>query len=84
MGYNDTPHNYQVYLPSHRMTIVCRDVKFVEDKVMSCSLEREIWLHKYEEVLAPKEEPQNVVEHPQAEEQRVEAPTHAETSGYGR
>ena len=56
MGYTDTPHNYRVYLPSHRMTIVRRDVKFDEEKAISCSLEREVLLHENEELLAPKEE----------------------------
>ena len=32
LGYTDTSHNYWVYLPSHKMTIVRRDVKFYEDK----------------------------------------------------
>lgn len=41
-------------------------------------------MHEYEELLAPKEEPRDVVEQPQAEEHRVEAPTHADTSRYGR
>ena len=46
-----------MYLPSNRMTLVYRDVKFDEEKVMRCSLERELQLHAYEELLAPKEEP---------------------------
>ena len=79
VGYTDTPHNYRVYLPSHRMTMVCRDVKFDEGKAMQISLGRELQAHAFEELLAPKEEPQDV-EQPQEEEQRVEAPTHAETS----
>jgi len=45
VGYNDTPHNYRVYLPSHRMTMVCRDVKFDGEKFMTCSLERELQLN---------------------------------------
>ena len=61
VGYTDTPHNYRVYLPSHRMTMVHRDVKFNEEKAMRCSLEREIQLHADEELLAPKEEPQDNV-----------------------
>ena len=48
------------------------------------SLERELQLHGEEEILAPKEEPWDDVEHPHAEEKRVEAPTHAETSRDGR
>lgn len=84
VGYTNTPHNYRVYLPSHRMTIVCRDVKFNEEKAMRCLLERELQLHGDEEILAPKEEPQGVVEKPQAWEQRVVAPTHAEKPRDGR
>lgn len=57
VGYTKTPHNYWVYLPSHRMTMVHRDVKFDEEKGMMCSLERELQLHGEEELLAPKEEP---------------------------
>ena len=30
--YNENPHNYHVYLPSLRMKIVRRDVKFDEEK----------------------------------------------------
>jgi len=63
VGYTDTPHNYRVYLPSHRMIMV-HNVNFHELKVMRCSLERELELHADEELLAPKEEPHNDVEHP--------------------
>ena len=63
MGYMDTPHNYQVYLPTSRITMVRRDVKFDEENAMRVSLERELELHAYEELLAPKvEEPQISVE----------------------
>ena len=34
VGYTDTPHNYQVYLPTNRMTMVHRDIKFDEEKAM--------------------------------------------------
>ena len=34
VGYIDTPHNYQVYFPTNRMTISKRDVKFDEEKAM--------------------------------------------------
>jgi len=68
VGYTDTPHNYRVYLPSHRMIVVRRDVKFDEDKAMRCSLEREIQVHPNEEILAPKEEPWDDVEKPYVEE----------------
>ena len=37
-----------------------------------------------QEVLAPKEEPQDDVEYPHAEEQRVEVPTHVDTSKDGK
>lgn len=52
--YTDTPHNYRVYLWSHRMTIVLRDVKLDENNAMRISF-RGIclvnliflnWLHK--------------------------------------
>ena len=33
-GYTDTPHNYQVYLPTSRRTVVRRDLKFDEQKAM--------------------------------------------------
>ena len=42
VGYTDTPHNYWVYLPYHRITLVRRYVKFDEGKAMRISLEREI------------------------------------------
>jgi len=84
VGYTNTPPNYRVYLPSHGMTVVCRDVNFNEEKTLRCSLGREFQLHADEELLAPKEEPQDDVEHPHAKEQRVEAPIHAETSRDGR
>eukprot|EP00253_Pinus_taeda_P029326 PITA_29326 len=63
--------------------MVCRDVNFNEDKAMRFSLEREIQLHVDEEILAPKEEPQDDVEQTHVEEQRVEETTHAETSRGG-
>ena len=44
------------------MTMVCRDVKFNEEKTTICSLERELQLHVDEEILAPNEEPQDDVE----------------------
>ena len=82
--YTDTPHNYQVYFPSLEMIVVRRDVKFDEEKAMRCSPERKLQLRPDQELLAPKEEPQDDVEHPHAEEQRVEAPTHAKTYKDGR
>ena len=65
VGYTDSPHNYHVYLPTNMMTVVHRDVKFYEKKAMRYSLERELTLHVDEELLAPKEENQDVVEQPQ-------------------
>lgn len=52
-GYTSTPHNYQVYLPSHKMTMVCGDVNFNEEKAMRCSLDRELELHGDEDILTP-------------------------------
>ena len=66
VGYTDTPHKNQVYLPSHKMTVVHRDVKFNEEKAMRSSVERELQLHTDEDLLAPKEEPQDDVEQPHA------------------
>ena len=34
LGYTDTPHNYSVYLPTSRRTVVRRDLKFDEKKAM--------------------------------------------------
>ena len=34
VGYTDTPHNYQVYLPTIRRIVVHRDLKFDEKKAM--------------------------------------------------
>ena len=42
------------------MTMVWRDVKFDEEKAMQISIEREFQLHVDEELLAPKEKPQDV------------------------
>lgn len=51
---------------------------------MQCSLERELQIPLEEDLLAPKEEPQEIVEQPQIEEQRVETTTQAEPSREGR
>ena len=40
--------------------MVRRDIKFNEVKAMKLSLEREIHLHADEELLVPKDEPQDV------------------------
>ena len=34
VGYIDTPHNYRVYLATIWRTVVCRDLKFDEQKAM--------------------------------------------------
>jgi len=34
VGYTDTPHNYQVYMLTSRMTVVHRDIRFDEEKVV--------------------------------------------------
>ena len=44
------------------MKFVYRDAKFDEEKEIKCSLERELHLHAYHELLTPKEENQVVVE----------------------
>lgn len=64
--------------------MVRRDAKLDEEKAMICGLERQIWLHVKYEILAPKEEPQNDMEQPHAEEQRVEALTDADTPRDGK
>ena len=79
MGYIDIPHNYQVYFPTNRMIVVRRDVKFDEEKAMRLSLERELDLHADEELLVPKEEPQDV-EQPQDEDHGVVETTHVKPS----
>ena len=59
VGYTETPHNYRVYFPDIRMTVVQWDIKFHEEKAMKLSLERELHLHAEEE-LVPKDEPLDV------------------------
>eukprot|EP00253_Pinus_taeda_P007000 PITA_07000 len=34
VGYTNTPHNYQVYLPTSQRIFVCRDIMFDEQKAM--------------------------------------------------
>ena len=68
LGYTDTPHNYQVYMSTNRMTMVRRDIKFDEERTMQVSLKRELELHADEDILAPKVEgPQIDVEQPHVE-----------------
>lgn len=57
MGYIETPNNYHVYLPSLRMKVLQRDIMFDEEKVMQCSLERELQIPLKEDILVLKEEP---------------------------
>ena len=40
VGYTKTPHNYRMYFPDSRMTVVQQDIKFHEEKAMKFSLER--------------------------------------------
>ena len=77
MGYTKTPHNYRVYFPNSRMTVVRWDIKFNEEKAMKLSLERELDLHAEEELLVPKDESLDV-DQPQEEVHRVEESNHAE------
>ena len=60
VGYTETPHNYRVYFPENRMIVVRWDIKFNEVKAIKLSLERELHLHAEEELLIPKDEPQDV------------------------
>ena len=53
VGYTETPHNYYVHLPSLRMIVMQRDVKFDEEKVTWCYLERELLIPLEEDILAP-------------------------------
>eukprot|EP00253_Pinus_taeda_P004472 PITA_04472 len=85
VGYTDTPHNYRVHLPTNQRTVVCRDLKFDEQKAMRVSLERELKLHVEEELSVPNEEkPQIDVEKLHVDDPGVETSTHAKTSRDGR
>jgi hypothetical protein len=77
--YKKTPHNYHVYFPNSKMTVMRRDIKFDEGKAMRLSLERELDLHVEEELLVPKDEPQDV-DQPHEEIHGVEETTQAEPS----
>ena len=66
-----------------QITVVRRDANFDEEKAMRCSLEREIQIQPEEEILAPKDDPREVVEKPHMEDQRggrVETSTQVESS----
>eukprot|EP00253_Pinus_taeda_P031980 PITA_31980 len=81
VGYTDTPHNYRVYFPASRRTVVRRNLKFDEQKAMQVSLKRELQLQAMEELLVPKEEePQTDVEQPHVEVPRLETSTQEESS----
>ena len=55
--YTDTPHNHRLFLLANQRTVVCRDLKFDEQRTMQASLERELKLHgDDEELLVLKEE----------------------------
>jgi len=85
VGYIGTPHNYLVYMKTSQMIMVCRDIRFDEEKAIRVSLERELELHADEELLAPKVEgPQMNVEQPHVEVQGVETSTQVESSREGR
>ena len=45
VGCTEKPHNYHVYFPNIRMTVVRQDIKFDEEKAMWFSFERELDLH---------------------------------------
>ena len=60
VGYTKTPQNYWVYFPNIKIIVVRRDIKFDEEKAMQLPLEMELDLHAEEELLVPKDEPQDV------------------------
>jgi hypothetical protein len=74
VGYTETPHNYRVYFPNSKMTVMRHDIKFDEGKSMRLSLERELDLHVEEELLVPKDESQDV-DQPHEEVHGVEETT---------
>jgi hypothetical protein len=79
VGYKETPHNYHVYFPNSKMTIMQRDIKFNEGKAMRFSLEREIYFHAEEELLVPKDESKDV-DQPHEEVHGVEEATQVDPS----
>jgi hypothetical protein len=79
VGYTETPHNYRVYFPNSKMTVMRQDIKFDEGKAMRLSLERELDLHAEEELLVPKDESQDV-DQPHEEVHGVEEATQVEPS----
>jgi hypothetical protein len=79
VGYIEIPHNYHLYFPNSKMTVMRRDIKFDEEKDMWLSLERELDLHAEEELLVPKDESQDV-DQPHEEVHGVEETTQADPS----
>jgi hypothetical protein len=79
VGYTEAPHNYSVYFPNSKMTVMRRGIKFDEGKAMRLSLERELDLHIEEELLVPKDESQDV-DQPHEEVHGVEETTQADPS----
>jgi hypothetical protein len=79
VGYTETPHNYHVYFPNSKMTIMRRDIKFNEGKAKWFSLERELDLHVEEELLVPKDESKDV-DKPHEEVHGVEETTQVDPS----
>lgn len=57
IGYIKTPHNYRVYFPSLRVTLMRRDFRFDQEKAMRCSLKQFLSIPSEEELLYPKQEP---------------------------
>jgi hypothetical protein len=68
-----------VYFLNSKMIVMRRDIKFDEGKAMQLSLERELELHAEEELLVPKDEPQDV-DHPHEEIHGVEENTQVKPS----
>jgi hypothetical protein len=79
VGYTETPHNYRVYFPNNKMTVMRWDIKFDEGKPMRLLLERELDLHAEEELLVPKDESQDL-DQPHEEVHGVEETTQEEPS----
>jgi hypothetical protein len=60
LEYTETPHNYRVYFPNSKMTVMRWNIKFDEGKAMWLLKERDLDLHVEEELLVPKEESKDV------------------------
>ena len=79
VGYTETPHKYRVYFPNRKITVVPRDIKFVEEKAMCLSLERALDFHVEEQMLVPKDDSQDM-DQPHEEVHGVKEDNHAEPS----